>query len=121
MIDAPQVSIARGQDLKRFGARLRSLRLARGLSQEQLAEAASLSRDGIARLELGDRWPRFDTVIKLADALELPIASLLEQHGDDDASLERLRHVAADLPEGDIRLLIGIASLLKRDARRRTS
>jgi predicted ATPase/DNA-binding XRE family transcriptional regulator len=55
-----------------FGALLRRLRLAAGLTQEELAERAQLSERGVRRLE-GDhnRTPRLLTVRLLAQALDL--------------------------------------------------
>src|SRR6516164_9225280 len=53
-----------------FGELLRRARQAAGLTQEELAERAGLSRRGIADLESGARkTPRKDTVALLAAAL----------------------------------------------------
>ena len=55
-----------------FGARLRRLREAAGLTQEELASRARLSSDAISALERGQRKrPYPHTVRALADALEL--------------------------------------------------
>src|SRR5205807_3505778 len=55
-----------------FGSLLRHFRRLAGLSQEQLAERAGLSRRGIADLERGARRsPYPNTVHQLADALGL--------------------------------------------------
>lgn len=55
-----------------FGALLRRARLAAGLSQEELAEQAHLSREAISALERGTRrTPRKETRDLLADALQL--------------------------------------------------
>jgi predicted ATPase/DNA-binding XRE family transcriptional regulator len=55
-----------------FGTLLRRFRAEAGLSQEVLAERASVSRRGIADLERGARrFPYGETVRRLADALEL--------------------------------------------------
>src|SRR5579859_1760930 len=65
-----------------FGALLRSYRTRAGLTQEELAERAGLSRRGIADLERGARRaPHADTVQRLGAALELSAAesSLLNQ------------------------------------------
>lgn len=57
-----------------FGALLRRARLAAGLSQEELAERAHLSREAISALERGARRaPRQETIDLLADALNLPL------------------------------------------------
>src|SRR5262245_6540926 len=53
-----------------FGAALRSMRLAAGLSQGGLAERAGLSEKAVGALERGDRTtPRPATVVLLADAV----------------------------------------------------
>jgi len=55
-----------------FGAVLRAHRLAAGLTQDELAERASLSGRGVQDLERGlRRRPRPDTIRRLADVLEL--------------------------------------------------
>ena len=55
-----------------FASLLRRHRLAEGLSQEELAERAGLSRRGVSDLERGvKRSPHRDTILRLADALRL--------------------------------------------------
>jgi predicted ATPase/DNA-binding XRE family transcriptional regulator len=55
-----------------FGTMMRELRIAAGLTQEELAERTGLSVRGISDLERGARrHPHFETVRLLADALEL--------------------------------------------------
>jgi len=55
-----------------FGALLRRYRLAAGLTQEALAERASLSVRNVQNLERGANRPLRDTVRRLADAMDLP-------------------------------------------------
>jgi len=45
-------------------------RLARNLSQRELAELCGTTQSAIARLERGGRPPRIDTLMRIADALE---------------------------------------------------
>src|SRR5256885_17019356 len=55
-----------------FGALLRRLRLAAGLTQEALAERAGVSAKAVSDLERAPaRAPRLDTVALLAEALGL--------------------------------------------------
>ena len=56
-------------ETERFPGRLAELRTAAGLTQQQLAEKAVLTRDGIAQLETGRRSPSWETVLALCTAL----------------------------------------------------
>jgi len=61
-----------------FGGRLRDLRIARGWTQQQLAEASSVTRGALSHLEAGRRKPFSDTAERLASALGVSVAELLE-------------------------------------------
>jgi transcriptional regulator with XRE-family HTH domain len=52
-----------------FAGRLRELREAKGLSREQLAEAAGMKVGGVRDLEQGVRSPAWKTVLALCQAL----------------------------------------------------
>lgn len=69
------------QPQQQFGANLRRLRLAAGLSQMQLGDRAGLHFSEISRLERGLRDPRLTTVVRLARALGVPPAELLPGAG----------------------------------------
>lgn len=62
----------------RFGQNLRRCRRVADLSQEQLGIQAGLHRTEIGLLERGARIPRIDTLVKLATALEIVPADLLQ-------------------------------------------
>lgn len=63
---------------ERFGRNLRRVRRREDLSQEQLAGRASLHRTEIGKLEHGERIPRIDTLIRLADSMVVPPGEPLE-------------------------------------------
>jgi transcriptional regulator with XRE-family HTH domain len=63
---------------ERFGENLSRLREDAEVTQEDLAYRASLHRTEIGLLERGGRIPRIDTLAKLAGALGVPPAALLE-------------------------------------------
>lgn len=60
-----------------FGQKLRTLRQARGMSQEALAEAAGLHRTHISLIERGRRSVRLETIQSLALALGVRPADLM--------------------------------------------
>jgi transcriptional regulator with XRE-family HTH domain len=61
-----------------FGARLREVRTARGMSQEELAFAAKLHRTYVGGIERGTRNPSLSNVVRLAKALRMTPSELLE-------------------------------------------
>jgi transcriptional regulator with XRE-family HTH domain len=52
--------------------------MAKKLSQEALAERASMQRSYLAELETGKRNPSVRTLLKIANALSVPIRALFE-------------------------------------------
>lgn len=91
-------------DIKvRVGARVRELREGEGLSQEQLAHAAGLSRPYVGALERGEQGAGLEVIEKLSRALRVAPARLL----DDDVPAvgeggraERLGRQVAALARG---------------------
>jgi transcriptional regulator with XRE-family HTH domain len=66
-----------------FGITLRKLRLAKKLTQEQLGFETGLRRTFISSLELGEKQPSLATIQKLALALDLPMAKLIQKVEDE--------------------------------------
>ena len=64
--------------LETFGRSLRSNRKQRKLSQDDLAEAAKLSRNYVSDIERGVRNPSLLALVRLSRALRLPLRDMLE-------------------------------------------
>jgi transcriptional regulator with XRE-family HTH domain len=64
--------------IKTMAIRLKELRKERGMSQEDLAARASISRTYLARLETARQDPTLSTLEKLAKALKVPVEKLLK-------------------------------------------
>jgi transcriptional regulator with XRE-family HTH domain len=62
---------------EQFGANLRRLRDAAGLTQLDLALQCDMDMAEISRYELGQRDPRLSTIVRLAAGLELEAAELV--------------------------------------------
>jgi transcriptional regulator with XRE-family HTH domain len=66
-----------------FGQRLQHLRQAKGLTQANLAEQVGVTVEFISLLERGVNAPSFETLEKLARALQMPVYQLfLFEKGD---------------------------------------
>jgi transcriptional regulator with XRE-family HTH domain len=79
------MSPARQDTARAFGQALRAARLARGLSQEQLAEGAELDRTTPSLYERGLRTPTLTVLIDIGRALDIEPTQLVS------ATIDRLR------------------------------
>jgi transcriptional regulator with XRE-family HTH domain len=66
---------------KRFGQRLREIRLSRKMTQEQFAEAVSISVDFLSLIERGRNAPSFETLDRMAKRLRIAVADLFTFRG----------------------------------------
>lgn len=65
--------------VKKFGLRIKELRLAKNWSQEELAEKTEFHRTYIGMVERGERNLSLRNVEVFADAFSISISKLLEQ------------------------------------------
>jgi transcriptional regulator with XRE-family HTH domain len=63
--------------LKRFGANVRRVRAARGITQERLAELADLNVRNVQRIEAGEFSGLIETIKRLRSALKCSWEELL--------------------------------------------
>ncbi|RCV54213.1 helix-turn-helix domain-containing protein [Marinitenerispora sediminis] len=88
---------------------VRSARARHGLSLDQLASRAGISKGALVAVEAGSGNPSLSTLVRLADALAVPVSAIVEPAG-----VPRLRVVhAGDIPPlwrgpagGEVRLLL---------------
>ena len=62
-----------------FGAALRRVRLAAGMSQEQLGLESGVQRNFISLIETGQNQPTIGTIVKLAHALGMKASELVAE------------------------------------------
>jgi transcriptional regulator with XRE-family HTH domain len=63
---------------KLFGQRVRELRLAKGVSQEALADEAGVHRTFMGSVERGERNISLENIVKIAKALNCQPSKLLD-------------------------------------------
>lgn len=70
--------MAKEKDFTTVGLRIKTYRLERELSQEMLGKLAYTSRASISAIERGIKIPRADTLVFIADVLEVSADDLLK-------------------------------------------
>jgi transcriptional regulator with XRE-family HTH domain len=109
-----------------FGVRLATLRGARGLSQEELAQAAGVSRRVIAYYEGESDQPPGALLVDLAKALKVSADELLglkpatEKTPPKTARLRKRLQKLEELPAADQRTVLKLVEAL-HESRQRTS
>lgn len=73
---------------KRIGLRIQEVRLQRGLTQAELAQKLDITPKYLSNIECGDKVPRFETFLSIANALEIDANSLL---ADELAAMPQVR------------------------------
>jgi transcriptional regulator with XRE-family HTH domain len=99
--------------VRRFGERLREVRLSRGMTQAELSRRAEVSEAYIGRLERGRAAPGIDLVAKLAHALGAAAAELLPGTTQPDAVAvlrEQARKLFNDLIRTEDRATLSLLS-----------
>ena len=72
-----------------FGAALRRVRLAKGLTQEQLGLDAGVQRNFISLIETAQNQPTIGTIAKLARALDMKASELVAEAERDSGRRRR--------------------------------
>ncbi len=104
----------------KIGSTIRDYRLENGLSQGDIEKRTGLLRCYLSRVENGHTIPSLDTLTKIAQALELPLAQFFTENGaraetpavkvsDDELRfLTQIRRYSANLNESDRKLLLAM-------------
>lgn len=85
-------------DETKLGDRLRRIRRESGLSQEQLADRAGISIEMVRKTEQGRKYPRLPVLMRIAQALDVPLSELADNRPrldgvEEGASVLALRDV----------------------------
>lgn len=89
---------------QRIGNRVRALRLARGLTQRQLAADAGLSATSLSRLEKGRQCPSVDGLDRISTALGCSLAVLLDFENEVDGGRDPLDSILSRTPTDAVEL-----------------
>lgn len=71
-------------EARQLGTRIRRLRLARGLTQEMLAERAGIHEKFVGAVERGERNITLRNIVRFARGLDVPLAALFSEECEGD-------------------------------------
>lgn len=106
------------KDLKVIvGRNIRAAREARGMTQEQFAEAVGRHIDSVSLIERGRSLPALDTLLGISTVVGVGLDALVHpfDHVEDDEAkiaLTELQIRLENLPQDRVKLALGIVKLL---------
>ena len=77
----------------KFQDKLQVLRKQTGMSQEKLAEKIGISRQAVAKWEVGQSYPDVDKIIILSDLFKISIDKLIKDYDDENCSYEVTKQI----------------------------
>jgi transcriptional regulator with XRE-family HTH domain len=98
-----------------FGARIRELRKAQGLTQEQLADFLGIEQKHVSLIELGKSYPSLDRLMRIAEVLKVPLPSLFDfaHHAPEALSPETMVKRIDGMSDHDRQLLYRMAEFME--------
>ena len=101
-------------DYYKIGQRIRHFRKAKGLSQEQLAEAVGVSVTHMSHIETGNTKLSLPVLVHLAEALAVQTDDILfEQHTEQRIAVAQLAEVLERCTPGQQRVIADAAKAIK--------
>lgn len=106
----------------RVALRIRTIRKRRGLTQDELAEKIDRTGDAVSQLERGKSLPSFETLERLAVALDIPIRDFFDEGRTGESSQRTkltttLLDMVRSLSEKDLQMAVNLLTVVV-DARR---
>jgi XRE family transcriptional regulator, aerobic/anaerobic benzoate catabolism transcriptional regulator len=92
--------------LSAIGREVRRNRAKRGMTRRQLAQASATSERYLAQIESGAGNPSVSVLRAIAQALDLPTAALLPEHGARTAELGAILDLLAQVPGKELPALV---------------
>lgn len=101
-----------------FRKNLKALRKSKGYSQRDLSEECNYTRSYVGQLERGEKDPSFESLIRLADSLELSILDFFRNDSDAlDVELTEAIKEMTNLSDNNIRSITTVPELMNWETR----
>ena len=105
---------------QKVGARVREIRTQKKLSQSELAVKASLSLPDISAIELGKKAMKIETLVRVAEALEVSTDYLLRPNSPAVNTIypKEFEEVLGDCSPDEVESIVKVAKEIKSSLRK---
>lgn len=95
---------------KDFGARIKELRIKKGITQYQLAELINIDPKHMSHIETGRSFPKADLIEKLALAFNLEYTELFKTNHlqNRQNKIEKINEILKEISDNDLNIIFKI-------------
>ncbi len=95
---------------KDFGARIKELRIKKGITQYQLAELINIDPKHMSHIETGRSFPKADLIEKLALAFNLEYTELFKTNHlqNRQNKIEKINEILKEISDNDLNVIFKI-------------
>lgn len=95
---------------KDFGARIKDLRIKKGITQYQLAELINIDPKHMSHIETGRSFPKADLIEKLALAFNLEYTELFKTNHlqNRQNKIEKINEILKEISDNDLNVIFKI-------------
>ena len=95
---------------KDFGARIKELRIKKGITQYQLAELINIDPKHMSHIETGRSFPKADLIEKLALAFNLEYTELFKTNHlqNRQNKIEKINKILKEISDNDLNIIFKI-------------
>ena len=95
---------------KDFGARIKELRIKKGITQYQLAELINIDPKHMSHIETGRSFPKADLIEKLALAFNLEYTELFKTNHlqNRQSKIEKINQILKEISDKDLNIIFKI-------------
>ena len=99
-----------------IGNRIRQCRINAGLRQEYVAEKVGISQKHLSRIERGYHNPHFETIIALANTLDVTVNDFLYDFTDENANifLQGIKNDISAMSKQQLDMLHDVIALIRK-------
>ena len=88
-----------------IGNHIKHISKERKMTQDKLAEKAGISTSYVYKIEAGDEHMTVRTLIRIAEALEVPIVMLLNEQNHDSSKANEFEILLSNMTDSEIELV----------------
>ena len=104
--------------IMKLGEKIKQLRKAKGISQEELATMLKINRNFLSRIETGKSDPNAGILKSIAQIFNVDLNSLLDINNSEEQGIDKIKYITENckyLQDKDLEFIVRIMSVMREE------